>query len=182
MPSSRWHVRLLPRRRERERERGRKKERDASARTAHKASITTSCLRRSSLQFACRRLHLHTVYYRASSSAGVTQPRTLVPHPPRDARGRMNGPEGYGAGGREGGRREEGRTRPYYKLRTNFTYTLATTIRMRPARAISFLSYPDAIIHIHVPPPPPSSPPLSLSLSLSRRPSSYPPLCALSPR
>lgn len=40
---------------------------------AHKASITTSCLRQSSLQFACRRrLHLHTVYYRASSSAGVT--------------------------------------------------------------------------------------------------------------
>lgn len=45
----------------------------ATARIAHKASITTSCLRQSSLQFACRRrLHLHTVYYRASSSAGVT--------------------------------------------------------------------------------------------------------------
>jgi len=81
-------ARVLPR------DRARERERDASARTAHKASITTSSLRRSSLQFACRRLHLHTVYYRASSSAGVTQPRTLVPHPPRDARGRMNGGNG----------------------------------------------------------------------------------------
>lgn len=71
---------------------------NVTARIAHKASITTSRLRQSSLQFACRRrLHLHTVYYRASSSAGVTQLQTLVPHPSSDAQGRI------------GERREEGR-------------------------------------------------------------------------
>jgi len=150
------------------RERERERERDASTRTAHKASITTSCQRRSSLQFACRRLHLHTVYYRASSSAGVTQPRTLVPHPAPRCAG-QDERAGTGPGGR-GGR---GRTRPYYKLRTNFTYTLATTIRMRPARAISFLSYPDAIIHIRVsaPSPEPLGTPRAILLSALCRPS-----------
>jgi len=109
---------------------------NATARTAHKASITTSCLRQSSLQFACRRrLHLHTVYYRASSSAGVTLASNL---------GTSSFPWYAEVQRRREGSREGKRGVPIISCEQ----TLLICSRLPSACAISFHSYPGAIIYV----------------------------------